>query len=357
VRLIFTLSCSSEPRSNKSVDEINLVVLVANGTRLDSENQKSRDKEIITYVYRLFQSKARWNGKLEDNLIFKTLNTELYQNNELVNKMSLGFDQYSKQELAKIDSTLKEYNNNLNLNLENLYNQFGNSDLNAKNDLWKFFNEDLLSLTKKNNTNYLVILSSGYFENQRYLNPLELYRTREHLNTEEPIIKPISNKIVSSPWKVIFLELEPNENFDYEYDLLKNSLSSFLKSLDINEVSFMKSSSNINVVKEKLSEFFESNGTILEVSRKRIVYLNGEYIGPILNGKPNGYGKFTTNTNHRYYKEHGNNFIIKGNWQNGSKEGPFELNVDNKTYHGECKFDKGLVTFESDTIYLDIIDG
>ena len=127
--------------------------------------------------------------------------------------------------------------------------------------------------------------------------------------------------------------------------------------MGISDIQYLKSSDNQNVIEDKISDFLGNVIPIVKITKKKIDYNNGTYIGPISNNKPNGFGKFTTNKNHRFYREYGTHFSIDGEWIEGSKEGKFILNVDGKTYTGQCENDSGFVTFESDTIYLNIIDG
>lgn len=224
--LVF-VSCKTPPAEKNVIREKhNYIVLLDLSDRIIvQENQIARDKEMIEYIYSLFEAKVKKDLYLKSRDEIKVviapqrgskLRTEKFEDRLYVNMKNIDMVKRRKMEAARRTAFYG--------NIDTLYKRakFSNkpSDYYGA-DIWKYFYEDLKqdysndTLTK----NFLIILTDGYpvvGQNREKLRPLKSKYPNLHIIIVE-----------AAPW-----------DKDKEWDHITNLWSDWFKEIGISDSNY-----------------------------------------------------------------------------------------------------------------------
>ena len=242
ILLIVVISCAPPPKKeNKLRAKHNYIILLDLSDRLIiQENQPARDKEIIKYIYELFEERVKNNlyiksrdeikvviaPQLGSNLKTEKFEDELYTNIENIKNV---FRKKTEQERRE----------NFYAYIDTLYQQAVFSD-NPKDyygaDIWKYFYEDLKDDISKDTLteNFLFILTDGY--------PI--------VGKDKNKLQPIKTKY--SDLKVVLVEAAPREK-DMEWDRIMETWESWFNEIGVSEYTMIKRKA-ISKEKEQLKD-------------------------------------------------------------------------------------------------------
>jgi len=219
----------------------NYIILLDLSDRLIvQENQPERDKELIQYIYSLFEKKVRNELYIRsrdeikvviapqqgDNLYTNLYEDKLYVNMENIENIYKRANEAERKEqfMAYLDTLYREAQ--FSSNPKDYYGA----------DIWKYFYEDLPTDYSGDTltNNYLFILTDGY--------PV--------VGNDPEKLKPVKHEI--SDLHIVLLEAAPRQE-DMEWDHVREIWASWFDSMGVENYTFVKRKA-ISKEKEEIKE-------------------------------------------------------------------------------------------------------
>jgi hypothetical protein len=228
-------------RENKMSTKHNYIVLLDLSDRLIvQENQPNRDKEIIKFIYRLFEEKVRSELYVRSRDEIKVviapqrgtdLSTNLFEDRLFINMENIRNIYRRPNE--------EERRQKFYANLDTLYDEavFSNTpDDYYGADIWKYFYEDLKADYSEDTLtdNFLFILTDGY--------PV--------VGNDPTKLKPVKQDF--SDLHIVLVEGAPREE-DLEWDRVQELWTKWFEDMNIKDYTFIKRRA-ISKEKEEIKE-------------------------------------------------------------------------------------------------------
>lgn len=242
-------SCKTPPPEKKVIKEKhNYIILLDLSDRIIvQENQIARDKEIIKYIYDLFQARVKKNlyvkSRDEIRVVIAPQKGSQLQTQDIEDKLYINI---SNIDYVKRRTMESERRTAFFSTVDSLYRmaKFSNNpDDYYGADIWKYFYENLKedystdTLTK----NFLFILTDGY--------PV--------VGSDREKLQPIKNKYPNL--HVVLVEAAPWDK-DMEWDHVTAVWSDWFNEIGITKYSLIKRSA-ISKEKEQITHIVEGKGT------------------------------------------------------------------------------------------------
>jgi hypothetical protein len=284
---LLLVSCKDKRNNalnNKTPITYNFVILIDLSDRLLVKDQSKLDKELITYIYSIFEQKVKNKIFIYSKDKFKIVVAEQkdFTVDPILLQNELNFDLTNiESDASKIYIKKKDYMINFKKKFINALDiLFGSATIYTNSyqykgvDMWKYFSQNLeFDLTNDSNVqNYLFIFTDGYFDYEDYKDQKRIgnkYSSSYFLKDlrmagekwEEKFDKkgygliPTGKKFQNT--SVMVLEVNPKVDFIDEFDLLKKVWYGWFDEMDIKKISILKKN-RIETTKEQINKFIDS---------------------------------------------------------------------------------------------------
>lgn len=289
ISLILTLSTCKDRRkvNSNSMDQVtyNFIILLDLSDRLLVRDQPRIDKELITYIYSLFEDEVKKKIFIYSKDKFRIVVAEqkdftvdpILLQNELAFDLNNIDNDTTRNYIRKRDYMIN-FKNKFDHALDDLY-KVSTIDTNSNqfkgSDLWKYFNQNLeLDIMKGNGIkNYLFVFTDGYFDFEDYkhqkqiakrystsffLNELRLRKEKweEKFDKEDYGLIAIDKKFENT--SIIVLEVNPKVEFVDEFNLIEKMWHKWLKEMKIDKINILKKN-RLETTKEQIEKFIQND--------------------------------------------------------------------------------------------------
>lgn len=262
---------SKKQTGQEEQQQLNVTIVLDLSDRITKSDAQERDISIVKNVLSEFKKDMesrkphKANGSIQVLFYPQPTDPNIVS---IAEGLNVNLEGKNKEEKKSILNNIEK---KFTTNLEQIYQLALQNKVFPGSDIWSFFKDEINIHKKENHRNIVVVLTDGYVyyettlrkENHRYsyLLPKNLKQEGLRSNNWEQRIDDLDFGLISERSdlknvEVLFLELNPDQGQQYDYDIMKKVLAKWCKEMGIKKVESYKTDLPVNS-KKVIESFFK----------------------------------------------------------------------------------------------------